>query len=82
MRDFNPFDDLIETVNKAFIYTPMTDEGYQISYVNDIAEWAFTISSEWNGKESGSLEDRAHQANEIIEKCNELKKLIAGMEGL
>lgn len=77
LEDF--FDDLNEKANKMFTYKPMTDEEYQISCVNDIAEWAFKIASEWNGKEPGSAEDRAHQADDILAKCQELKELIAGL---
>jgi hypothetical protein len=74
------FDDLKVMVDEAFTYTPMTDEQYQISCVNDIIEWADTIQSLWNGDDPGTLEDRAAQAADIIDKCNELKELIADME--
>lgn len=76
------FDDLMTEIEKGFTYTPMTDEQMQSSYVNDIAEWADSISSEWNGKNPGSQEDRAHCANDIITKCNELKELLEEMGNL
>jgi len=76
------FDDLNERIEKAFTYIPMTDEQYQISCVNDIIEWAAPIQSLWNGDDPGTPEDRAAQAADIIDKCNELKELIAGMEEL
>lgn len=76
------FDDLTEMVNKAFTYIPMTDERMQISYVDDISEWAYSISSEWNGETNDKYEDRANCAREIMDKCDELKALIAEMEQL
>ncbi len=76
------FQDLTDEVNAAFIYTPRTGEQIQMSQVDDIIEWANVISGEWNGDESGSEEDRAHQADEITQKCNELKELILGMSEL
>lgn len=78
----NPFQELTDMVNTGFTHTPMIDEEYQISSVNDIIKWADEIAGEWNGDESGSQEDRAHQALDIIDKCNELKELISGMEEL
>lgn len=47
-----------------------------------IKKWAEEISGEWNGDESGWQEDRAHQANEIIVKVDELVELLKGMEDL
>lgn len=35
------------------------------------------IVSLWDGKDSGILEDRAHCAKEIQEKCDEIRNLIA-----
>lgn len=75
----NPFDELTEMIDKAFIYTPMTGEQFQISNIKDTIEWAEAISGEWNGDESGSQEDRAHCADEIIEKLNEVCELILEM---
>lgn len=76
------FSDLQAEIDKGFTYTPMTDEQYQISCVNDIAEWAEAVAGEWDGDDSGRLEDRAHQAKEIMEKCAELKELIEGLAEL
>lgn len=73
------FDDLLETINKGFTYTPLTGEQIQASYIDDTIEWADAITSEWNGDESGSQEDRANCAHDIIIKCNELKELILEM---
>jgi hypothetical protein len=73
---FPSTDDLF---SKMFTYSPMTGEELEISNINDTIEWAEAISGEWNGDESGSQEDRAHCANEIIEKLNEVKELILGM---
>lgn len=80
MKEFHPFEELTEMINQAFTYTPMTDEQYQASCLKDVIEWASIISGEWNGKLSGRQEDRAHQANEIIEKLHEVKELIEGMQ--
>lgn len=83
MKNFDGcFDDLNEMAENMFTYKPMTDEDYQISCVNDIEKWAFDISAEWNGKNPGSQEDRARQADDIIEKCQELKELIQAMSDL
>jgi hypothetical protein len=37
---------------------------------------AEAINSEWDGDDSGVLEDRAHAAAELIEKIDEIKELI------
>jgi hypothetical protein len=80
------FSDLTEEINKAFTYTPLTEERIQISYVNDISEWAEGVACEWHPglfrPEDNRAEDRAHCAQEIMDKCNELKELIAEMENL
>ena len=47
-----------------------------------ITKWAEEIAGSWNGDESGSAEDRAHQANDIIEACQNLQELLNGMEEL
>lgn len=73
------FPNVDELFDKMFTYSPMTGEELQISGLNDVIEWAEAITGEWNGDESGSQEDRAHCANEIIEKLNEVKALILGM---
>lgn len=79
----NPFDDLMDKINKAFIYTPLiTGEQMQMSYIDDTIEWAEAIAGEWNGDESGSQEDRANCAEDIINKLNEVKALIAEMDEL
>jgi len=76
------FDDLNEIASSGFVYTAMTEAQLNSSVVGDVIEWAEGISGEWNGDEPGSLEDRANCANEIIEKLNEAKQLIAEMENL
>lgn len=50
--------------------------------LEQIRKWAEEISGNWNGDDSGSAEDRAHQANEIIEAVENLEELIKGMEEL
>lgn len=50
--------------------------------LKEIKKWAENIAGEWNGDESGSQEDRAHQANDILEAVAELEALIEGMEEL
>jgi hypothetical protein len=47
-----------------------------------IRKWAENIAGQWNGDNPGRAEDRAGQANEIIEKVDELIQLINGMENL
>jgi hypothetical protein len=56
--------------------------GFGILEISTIQKWAEGIAGEWNGDESGSQEDRAMQAEDIIEKCKELKELLEGMENL
>lgn len=62
------------------------DEEIYLGFTNldlkGIRNWAEEIAGEWNGDESGSQEDRAMQAREIIEKVDELIELINGMEEL
>jgi hypothetical protein len=50
--------------------------------LEQIKKWAEDIAGSWNGDESGSQEDRAHQANEILEKIAELETLIEEMDDL
>jgi hypothetical protein len=50
--------------------------------IKEIKKWATEISGEWSGEESGSQEDRAGQANDILEAITNLEELIAGMENL
>ena len=50
--------------------------------LEQIKKWAENISSEWNGEESGSQEDRAGQANDILNAITNLEELIEGMEDL
>lgn len=73
------FPNVDKLFTEMFTYTPLTEEQFQASCVDDVIEWADAISSEWNGDESGSQEDRAHCADEIIGKLNEVKALIAEM---
>lgn len=47
--------------------------------LKQIKEWAEEIAGQWNGDEPGSAEDRAMQANDILEKVAELEELIKGM---
>ena len=56
--------------------------GFASLDLKGIRKWAEDISGEWNGDNPGRKEDRAHQANEIIEKVDELLELINGMENL
>jgi hypothetical protein len=50
--------------------------------LEQIKKWAEDIAGSWNGDESGSAEDRAGQANEILEKIAELETLIEEMDNL
>lgn len=47
-----------------------------------IIQDAIKVSSEWNGDDAGSQEDKAHAANEIVQKAEELRKLIEELEEL
>lgn len=47
-----------------------------------IKEWAENIAGNWDGDLPGRQEDRAQQAQEIIEAVDHLQKLIDGMEEL
>lgn len=50
--------------------------------LSTIKKWAEDIAGSWDGDKSGSLEDKAHQAQEILEKISELESLIDGMDDL
>ncbi len=50
--------------------------------LEQIKKWAETIQGNWNGDESGSAEDRAGQAQEILDAIQNLEELIKGMEYL
>ena len=50
--------------------------------LDKLKQWAEDIAGSWNGDESGSQEDRAHQANKILEKIAELETLIEEMDNL
>lgn len=78
----NSFDELNKIIETSFKYTPMTDEDYQISVIKDVVEWADEIAGQWDGDNDGSEEDRAIQADEIMQKANELIELIEGMKEL
>lgn len=45
-----------------------------------LIEQAENVSGEWNGDESGTLEDRAHIADDIVLAATELQDLIAQLE--
>ena len=50
--------------------------------IKQIKEWAEEISGSWNGDDSGRGEDRATQANDILEAIKELEILINDMDEL
>ena len=45
-----------------------------------LLEEARNISSQWNGDESGHLEDQAHICDEIFETATKLQELIEELE--
>ena len=47
-----------------------------------LKEWAEEISGEWNGDNPGKQEERAHCAQDIIKKSDELKDLLDEMKEL
>ena len=50
--------------------------------LEEIKKWAEEIAGSWNGDESGSQEERAQQALDILEAIKNLEELIEGMEEL
>lgn len=60
----------------------MTDEELWIAQIEDVIKWADEICGEWNGDESGSQENRANQAEDIVNKALDLQELIKGMSEL
>jgi hypothetical protein len=50
--------------------------------LEQIKKWADGIAGSWDGDMPGSAEDRAGQANEILEKVAELESLIEEMDNL
>ncbi len=44
--------------------------------LNKLKEYMEEIAGQWNGDESGSQEDNAHIALEVIEKIDEIEKLL------
>jgi len=47
-----------------------------MEYLKQLKSQLEGISGNWNGDESGTAEDRAHAADEAIEKINELEALL------
>ena len=60
----------------------MTNLNRHLTSLHYIVEDALRVAGQWNGDEAGSEEDRAHLANEIVAKADELRELIEGMEEL
>ena len=50
--------------------------------LDKVYKWAESISGSWNGDEAGLEEDRANQAQDIMEACENLQDLINGMDNL
>ena len=50
--------------------------------LEQIKKWAEEISGQWDGDKPGRAEDRAHQAQDVIDKVEELSILINEMENL
>ena len=44
--------------------------------IKKVISYAEVVASSWNGDDAGILEDRAHIATEIIDKCNEVLVLL------
>lgn len=47
-----------------------------VEYIKLVRHEANKVAGEWNGDESGSMEDKARCAMEIIDKCDELIALL------
>lgn len=58
------------------------DIKYWNETLDEIKAWALDIAGQWNGDESGSEEDRAMQAEEILKDINTLRADINLMEEL
>lgn len=50
--------------------------------IQKIVKWAEEIQGQWDGDLPGRGEDRAGQAEDIIEACKNLQELIEGMDNL
>ena len=57
----------------------MSDEKYFNETLDEMANWAESIAGEWDGDWPGVEEDRAHQAQDILEGIAKLKELITEM---
>jgi hypothetical protein len=49
-------------------------------YIAELQSYAESVSSQWDGDEAGVYEDRATTAQDIIEKCNEINKLLFSLD--
>jgi hypothetical protein len=49
-------------------------------YIEQLESYAESVSSQWDGDEAGVYEDRAMTAQDIIEKCKEIKKLLFSLD--
>jgi hypothetical protein len=58
----------------------LTKEDYMDIDLLHIKTYAEEISGKWNGKSSGIDEERADIANEIIEKVDEVRGLLAELD--
>jgi Asp-tRNA(Asn)/Glu-tRNA(Gln) amidotransferase A subunit family amidase len=52
----------------------------ELNTLRDIKEEANQIAGEWNGDESGVLEDRANIAGDILEAVKNLEELLAELD--
>jgi len=52
----------------------------ELNTLKDIKEEAEQIAGEWNGDESGVLEDRANIAGDILEAVKNLEELLAELD--
>ena len=58
----------------------LSKEDYMDIDLLHIKNYAEEISGQWNGDESGLAEDRADIVNDIIEKVDELRGLLAQLD--
>ncbi len=56
--------------------------GFSSQELSTMGRIAKEISGEWNGDESGIQEERAHIANDILKKIDELQELLKEMSEL
>ena len=58
----------------------MEHKEYFVNALKELKEKSDEIAGKWNGDESGILEDNAHTAIEISDKCDQIIELIIALK--